>query len=170
MAFIRWKRNKSGLLRAQLVHSHRDANGKPRQKILAHLGDSGTLTPDRIPSLQAQYPDLKIDWQALPSSRPKPSLAPIPETLSDEELWQRMGELRRHHGLNLRAMITKLQEAGLPPIGGGHMFGLRLRAMPLRWTYLKSLENSAASGQAQPPVAKELLPYLRKVLLAKPTA
>ena len=163
MAFIRWKPNKSGLPRAQLVHSYRDGSGKPRQRILAHLGEKADLTPEQISALESQYPDLKVNWQALPTLAPKPVAVSGAESLSDEELWRRMGELRRQRGWTIRATVIKLTEAGLPPIGGGNMFGLRLRAIPLRWTSLRNLERSAEAGQPQPPGAQELLPYLRKV-------
>jgi len=170
MAFIRWKRNKSGLLRAQLVHSYRDDQGRPRQKILAHLGESATLPSERVDALKAQYPDIKIDRQSLVSSVKKPAQPPAPEGLTDEDLWRQMGHLRRMQGWSLRTMVLKLTEAGLANIGGGISMGLRLRATPLKWTYYKGLEQMASEGKSLPQMAAEILPYVRKIFAPTPPA
>src|ERR1700682_780070 len=101
MAFIRWKHNGIGGRQAYLVHAYRGPDGKPKQKVLAYLGDSAELTPERLADLRQKSPDLKCDWEKVkPSSRPKIDIS----TLSDVELLRRIRHLRHQLGLDQRAM------------------------------------------------------------------
>ena len=159
MAFIRWKRNIAGNRQAYLMHSFRDENGKPRQKMLAYLGDEASLTPEHIEELRQKYPDLKVDWENF-----KPTTRPITDIsqLSDADLLKRMRHLRHERGLSQWLMMRRLQEFGLPRCSGTYRLGLGGREWGI-------LEKALERNQPQPFFLNpetELAPALRKALLS----
>lgn len=111
MAFIRWKKNKLGTQQAQLVHSYRDEQGRPRQKVLAHLGADPTLTPELLSELQARHGHLPIKWDQI-APAPAPKRRDI-SRMSDEELLSNLRILRREHGIGFREMAFRLHDHGL---------------------------------------------------------
>jgi len=154
MAFIRWKHNASGNRQACLIHSYRGEDGKPHHKMLAYLGDEGSITPERLAQLKAQYPDLKVDWEKI-----KPAARPITDisTLSDTELLKQARRLRHERGISQHIMLWRLQSAGLPPC----KYGLGGR----EWGEIeKALESGETQDYYLNPEA-EVAPAIRKVLL-----
>src|ERR1051325_5186539 len=107
MAFIRWKKNASGKRQAYLIQSYRDESGKPKHKMLAYLGDEASLTPERLASLKAQYPDAQVDWNniKLPDHH-KVDIA----ASSDAELLRNMRALRHQWGLDPQRMYWHLEK------------------------------------------------------------
>jgi hypothetical protein len=157
MAFIRWKRNSAGNYRACLILSYRDAQGKPRHKMLAHLGDQDSLTPERISALRDQYPDLKIDWGKIQTaSRPRTYIA----QLSDAELLRKLRELRHERGWTQFGTVHHLYNHGMPRCSGSYGIG---RGMGTRqWGALeKALERGEPQDFFLDP-ENELAPIIRK--------
>ena len=110
MAFIRWKAAKSGHLRPCLVQSYRDAQGKPRHKILGYLGYKGVLTPELLAEMQEKHSGWKIKWDKIkPSPRPRTDIS----ALSDSDLLKKMRKLRHERGWNLREMNNQLTSSGI---------------------------------------------------------
>src|SRR5580698_8684750 len=106
MAFIRWKHNGHGGRQAYLVHAYRGPDGKPKQKVLAYLGDSAELTSDHLDRLKAKYPDLKINWETIKSAaRPAIDVS----ALSDADLLRKIRHLRHQMGLSQRNMVHELR-------------------------------------------------------------
>jgi len=159
MAFIRWKKNKLGTQQAQLVHSYRDEQGRPRQKVLAHLGANPALTAELVTQLQEKHGHLPIKWDQI-GAAPAPKRRDI-SLMSDEDLVKNLRMLRREYGISFRDMARRLVNAGAPP-----------RSKPgyspssLSFYNYKDLERALHDREEQnfyaDPVA-ELAPCIRKV-------
>ena len=159
MAFIRWKKLKHGTLKAYLVHSYRDEQGRPRHKTLAYLGAKADLDAGRLENIKARHGHLSIKWDKIkPSSPPKQTDI---GRMNDVELLQNMRSLRREYGISVWRMQRLLERAGAPRSTGKYKdFGLS------RKEYL-NIEHALADGGDQDfyedPV-RDLVPALRKVL------
>jgi hypothetical protein len=135
MAFIRWKTNSSGKRQAYLVHAYRGPDGKPKQKVLAYLGDKAELSPEHHATLRQKHPDLEINWEKIkPASRPATNVA----ALSDAELLREIRHLRHERGVSQRHFPQFLREHGLPRCSGqeangfypdGRTYGVLERAL-----------------------------------------
>jgi len=159
MAFIRWKKLKHGTVKAYLVHSYRDEQGRPRHKTLAYLGDKTQLEPEHLEALKARYGHLPINWANI--RPPAPHKRTDFSAMSDEELLKNLRALRREYGIPVWQMPGLLRQAGVPRSTGLYKgFGLSLKK------YLV-IENALADGGEQDfyedPV-RDLAPAARKVL------
>lgn len=163
MAFIRWKRNSAGNYRACLIQSYRDADGKPRHKMLAYLGDQETLTPERMASLRAEYPDLKIDWSQIKAApRTRTDIA----QLSDAELLRKLRTLRHERGWSQFSTVHHLYNCGMPRCSGPYGVGRGLGAR--EWSTLeKALEHGEPQDYFLDPQS-ELAPTIRKAFQPLP--
>jgi hypothetical protein len=115
MAFIRWRLNSAGNRQAYLVHSYRDAEGKPRHKVLAYLGASAELTPDRIGELRQKYPELNIRWDKI-----KPSAKRLADVsgMSDADILRHIRKLRHERGWSQIELFWKLRNNQVPEFSG----------------------------------------------------
>jgi hypothetical protein len=158
MAFIRWKHNGIGGRQAYLVHAYRDADGKPKQKVLAYLGDAAELTPDHIEALRQKHPDLKVNWDKIkPASRPQVDIS----TLSDAELLRKIRHLRHQLGLSQNHMGFRLKESGMLPCSTGDAKGYYVYGRDFG-----QLEKALESGGPQDfylDPENEIAPALRKL-------
>jgi hypothetical protein len=48
-----------------LVHSVREKDGRIRHRTLAYLGPSAQITPRIRAQVEAEFPDIPVDWKAL---------------------------------------------------------------------------------------------------------
>jgi hypothetical protein len=158
VAFIRWKKLKHGTLKAYLVHSYRDEQGRPRHKTLAYLGDKPDLDPARLEVLKAKHAHLPIQWDKIkpPAPRKRTDIS----RMSDEELLKNMRALRRERGISVWRMHVNLQSSGAPRgTGRKKDWGLQRRE------YI-AIEHALADGGEQDfyedPV-RDLAPAVRKV-------
>jgi|ERR1700687_906379 len=160
MAFIRWKKLKHGTLKAYLVHSYRDEQGRPRHKTLAYLGDKTTLEPEHLERLKTRHAHLSIKWDRI-KPPPTPKRTDISQ-MSDEELLKNLRSLRREFGIPWWRMRSLLEQAGAPRATSKKIsgFGMSIKR------YI-ALENALADGLEQDfyedPVM-DLAPAVRKVL------
>src|ERR1700687_310762 len=115
MAFIRWKTSSVGKRQAYLVHAYRGPDGKPKQKVLAYLGDKAELAPEHHAALRQKHPDLKINWESIkPANRPVTDVS----TLSDADLLKNIRRLRHERGLSQNHFPHLLKKNGLGPCTG----------------------------------------------------
>ena len=159
MAFIRWKKNQYGMAYAHLVHSYRDANGKPRHKTLAYLGKKGELTDDHLAKLKERHKNLTVNWYAI-KLKVSPKLTEISQ-LSNAELLSQLKTLRLERGLTVHQIVQTLLGAGVPT-RSKHLTGFPIT---LRW--YRRIEKACLEGITQDfynNLELELAPYLRKVL------
>jgi hypothetical protein len=160
MAFIRWKKLKHGTLKAYLVHSYRDEQGRPRHKTLAYLGDKSTLEPEHLEKLKTKHAHLEIKWNRI-KAPPTPKRSDF-SRMSDEELLQNLRSLRREYGIPWWRMPRLLEQAGAPRATSTKLSGW---GMSIK-RYI-AIENALADGLAQEfyeaPV-RDLAPAVRKVL------
>jgi hypothetical protein len=159
MAFIRWKHNGIGGRQAYLVHAYRGPDGKPKQKVLAYLGDSAELMPEQLALLRQKHTDLKVNWEKIkPAERPRIDVS----TLSDGELLRKIRHLRHQLGLSQRDMVHRLRENGLPACSGSDMEGY----YPYHPVFGK-LEKAFERGEPQDfylDPQTEVVPALRKLV------
>jgi hypothetical protein len=141
MAFIRWKTNNVGKRQAYLVHAYRGPDGRPKQKVLAYLGDSAELKPEHHAAISQKHPDLKINLEGIkPASRPVTDVS----TLSDVDLLRNIRRLRHERGLSQGHFPQFLRKHGLGPCSGQEANGY----YPIGRTY-GVLERALERGEPQ---------------------
>ena len=159
MAFIRWKHNGIGGRQAYLIHAYRGPDGKPKQKMLAYLGDSAELTPEHLNALKAEYLDLKINWDKIKApSKPQLDVS----SLSDAELLRKIRHIRHQLKLSQNHFVYQLKELGMPPCSnpeydGGYPYNPHFGVLE------KALERGEPQNYYLDPLT-EIAPALRKVL------
>ena len=166
MAFIRWKKNKCGIVKAYLVHSYRDKKGRPKHKTLAYLGAAGEMAPELLEELKEKHSGLNIEWDKI-----KPAAAPAKtgsftdiSNISDEELMRSLRKLRHERGMTLIEMKAALNQAGLTTTTSygytsdiSHPYYGRLELVFAREVWPSGMLDTM----------KQIAPYIRKVFGAR---
>lgn len=163
MAFIRWKHNGHGGRQAYLVHAYRGPDGKPKQKILAYLGNSAELAAEHLNRLKEKHADLKINWDAIkPAAKPTLDVS----SLNDADLIRKIRHLRRHMGLNQNHFVQHLKDNGLPPCSGPRGEEVGYPYNPHFGILEKALERGEPQDYYLEPET-EIAPALRKTCVQK---